>query len=336
MSDDFNYIETSNTKYRPISDLFVSNPYTNNALGECKTIIADMRNFHHTTQKEQELSEKKSDSTPITVEHLVSNCGQNLYYIGVKHINEHDKVNFDPKNSTYETIKAAFNKYPVNAVVIETTESAIPTLRQGDGEPEIIAKIAKEKGIAIIGGEPTQAEILTGFKKHGYYAKDYMGLIALHVMPKIINFAAPDVDKNDLIACANSYFKEYFPKSVFPEGERFKDYNDFEKWYKEHGGVESPFKDTEHQNVAPSIDGTYFQKLGDLFGKIRAENIVPTIAEAVNKYKDVLVGYGRGHKDTDLPIVRAMLENYGETKILVPQHPTTKHNKQLQQHNHGR
>ena len=295
--------------YHSIKDFLSGNPEAKNdmdySVAELKTVVGKKPLTVDSSFRHDLTEQDKRTWRPVAVTHF-SKDGKDLYYINAQHEDEALGDKHNPHNATYETIRAAFRKYGFKAVVIEGKDGQNWTTH----EEGVASNLAREKGIPIIGGEPSDKDILEGMKQAGYNGKDQMGFYLMRVIPYLKT-------KDNFATAADEYLQKHESLQHIPENERLKNFDEFKQWYKQHAQKE--FDTNNKDDLAPIRDGTELQKMAYLTGKIREESIDPKIMNAVNEYGSVLVVYGAGHLIESQPKFEQAFGGKGTTEVLVHQ-----------------
>lgn len=249
------------------------------------------------------LSDGKGPSQPVGITRYGKD-GQSLSFINASHYDD----TADTSNPTARTIATAINLMsPPKALIIEGTDGLHPP----KGEPEYAASLARKKGIPVIGGEPTDAEVFKKMEAKGYSTKDTMGMYMLRIMERDKYPDEAAMDKG-----VTKYFETHKAFSHVPQDQRMTA-EEFKSWYKEHDHTGKPPHSIKTDDIAPKPDGAYFQQMMAESGAIRDRHIAQVAADAVNKYGDVAMVYGDGHQKTLAPVFEQMLGK-GKTTIVVP------------------
>jgi hypothetical protein len=231
-----------------------------------------------------------------------SKSGMELFIVAAHHEQKSD-------SETFQVIERVFNQFPIKRVIIEGHRNA-----EGDvdfekfqagilrdkkrgiydwGESEYAIELAHEKGIPVIGGEPTdkteaQAVLSAGFNREDLLACAFVKMISVYrAQGKIESTGISELFKQTM-AWQRS-------EMDIPESVVFS-FADFLSWYKKHTGTSFDAQKVDYNKMyPPNSHGTYIQQMHELMSNVRN----PFLAEIINndllKYKCVLVVYGSGH-----------------------------------------
>jgi hypothetical protein len=103
---------------------------------------------------------------------------------------------------------------------------------------------------------------------------------------------------------------------------------EYKEWFSLHYSEHSDVLDVSTNDTAPERPdvGTFAQRLSYDLQRTREPHIIQTITDMLNRYKSILVVYGGGHRETQMPVIEQML-GQGEMHILAPEKPQPKSTK---------
>lgn len=206
-----------------------------------------------------------------------------------------------------KTIRYAFSKYAPKAVVVEGLVSgdaadAARRARQAeefakhrpDEFPENYYPIhlARRKGVAFAGGEPSLRTKADALAKRGYTAEDVAGLsVAANVGASSAECGA---DRDRCARMHDGMARDVARKLGIPG--RY-DFARYEKWYARRVGGRKPAHGLDADDCKP-VGGdaaTPLQAMAFELELVREQTIVRQIETMLNRHDTVLVVYGSGH-----------------------------------------
>lgn len=280
------------------------------AQGQSLELAIDLSLVRPLSEVPKKISRKVMTRNPVLA-HFRKN-GFDLYFVAAQHGNSSG-------NKTLPLIRLAFEKFPIQAVLIEgraydsgevprkSAEEMKKERESGSyqwGEGEYATRLAQKRDIPVFGGEPSDKDKFQGAVNKGYALNDYLALIFLSLagyQESVGTWAAgkaPDV-LSDVMSWERAQLG-LGPEVSF-------DYPDFLKWYRLKNGKEfDPGK--INGGLPPKADGALFeQRLGHEVDMVRNRYITQAVARSLNQYKRVLVVFGNGHLATQWDALVAAL-----------------------------
>lgn len=247
-----------------------------------------------------------------------------LIYIGTIHT-------ADPESGTFAAIKNAFDKLETSACVmpegvvssqegafLDKVRQAKETDLKGSGEIILAGAIADDKGIKIMGGEPTHRQILEHTNNKGYNTQDFLCFYALRQM--VQEKRESKLTPENMEGFYNQ-FSQKVAKVVDIDKQKIPTYESFLSWYNEKDGKPLNFTDIgpETAGPVPKHAGEFIAKLSHtVSAEARDPAILKNIDKALQDHDTVLVIYGNGHFYDQLPELE---KKYGKPVV-------TKHDKE--------
>jgi len=256
------------------------------------------------------LKELREDSYAV----LYKACGRQLIFVAARHSN-------DPKSSAFRLVRDAFQRGPVKAAVLEGFPAAMGVSPKalvehsskvegtpGDAEPYLSVRLATKAGVPLVGGEPTDREILAAVIREGMSVGD---LFAFYVLRQIEQWRREqridgpgDVRRDPLIRGFAATFALDVGISVDTLGP-VATLSGFKSWYQATNGVafDGGYRpDDAHPsdaNPRPS------RQMSDKVADVRDRFIVTVIDEAMQEHGAVIVVYGGSHHLIQSPALDA-------------------------------
>jgi hypothetical protein len=200
--------------------------------------------------------------------------------------------------NTFQLIENEFERHIPDCVVLEgiaTEEGFSPQVHiermknrnlAERSESGYAMKLALEKGIPFIGGEPSNRQMLDRIIEEGYVARDLQGFEMLRTIaggPGIITDGQPSV--TDILHSWKDNYRIQDESLIMTTEE------EFHQWYENRHG-----KEYNKNKIEREEDSMFADAFAKAHGKIRDVNIVRAIAAMLAKYDRVLVVYGSGHR----------------------------------------
>ncbi|MGE4351196.1 MAG: hypothetical protein AB7E52_03305 [Bdellovibrionales bacterium] len=251
---------------------------------------------------------RKNPFIPLGVSHFQKEP-YNLYYINAHH-------GFGIDHPSFRTAQKAIDFFKPEAIVIERRNDEVGHSAQmaeenkSDGfkkitEAEYTAYLAKQRNIPLIGAEPEESVIFKDLTHRGFSAKE---LVYKKVLGNIVygkgNNEICGVSVDDFSKACVNWFSEIY--SDYPIALSFKE---MKEWFlQQHAGYNSLF-DIKSDDLAPSLsnNATRIQAISYYEDVSREQSIVPTISNALNQHKMVLVVYGAAHLESERAVFIKML-----------------------------
>jgi hypothetical protein len=232
----------------------------------------------------------------------------------------------DINSATLKTIKAEFDNFMPDAVVVEGVHSeeispswyldhcqqqAKENYREG-GEGSYATVLAGQNNIPFIPAEPSDWQMYQGFLKQGYTLHDMLGWNAARVIQS--HCAAGLLDDSTVDGLVDESIQrdlqELAQKDHTLTGHKFASH-DFRNWYREKMAWHfSPAGIADADSSPMTGPGANFlQKMMAAADAIREPHIVELIARQLTDFKKVLVVYGASHLDKQEQVFRKMLGN---------------------------
>lgn len=238
------------------------------------------------------------------------NLDESLVYVAANH-------RYDTEDSTFKTVKAVFETYPVRVLVIEGFVSSLglnpgsvlsrvnecrETNYKTCGENHYAVRWAVERGIPVMPAEPTDMDIFNGLKVHGVSPDD---LVYFYLVRQIPQWRAQKLIDQSFKQKAEEFMDHYYEVIGMPKRSSFAA---FEKWFRAKNLTGRKLLDFDYTDVEPPrhLPATDFQKLSAEILDIREKHIVQITLQMLKEYKHVLVVYGGMH----LPRQRPFWQNY--------------------------
>lgn len=239
---------------------------------------------------------------PVAVTHF-QNANKNLYFINASHES-------DPNSPTFETVKAAIERYKPRAVVIESTNAQGFNAQDPMTEVKYTDALARQNNAQVIAGEALDSDVMMGMLGQGYSVKDVMGFYILRNVPQNRRQGLPLNDETF------GTQMEHMLQRSFPDHKNdLITFPEFKQWYARHANNGKAWQDTEVNDVAPyhSPQATYFQQLSAASAIVREQALLRNIDSALRAHGDVLVVYGGAHLTECKPVLEQMFGTKGET-----------------------
>jgi len=225
-----------------------------------------------------------------------------LVFAAVDHSNRLD-------SPTFALIKKIFGAFHFDVLVIEGFETSEPqdSIRnwalgkeklagvQEGGEAALAILSAMQQGASVVGGEPSDAEMLVASSDFGLSKQDLLGFYTLRSIPQWI--------REGRITGASD---PALPESVDRELEINRDrlglsehflpnYISWRKWYERIN--DKPFgHNFDPQEAGPSIDGQFgSNKIGASISQVRAVHLHKLMIDQLNSQRKALVVFGSSH-----------------------------------------
>ncbi len=217
--------------------------------------------------------------------------------------------------TTFQLIKNEFEHHTPKCVVLEgfsseegfSPQAHIERTRKRNlaerSESGYAMKLAVERGIPFIGGEPSNRQMLNQILEAGYTAKDLQGFEALRTItggPGIVTDG-----KITLGGLLSSFIQNY---GIADRSLTMTTEEEFYQWYKQRYG-----REYDEKKSGSEEESTFSDSFFKAHVKIRDANIVGTIATALTEYDRVLVVYGAGHR---MELERVLQDMLGKPKLL--------------------
>ena len=237
--------------------------------------------------------------------------GRSLSYLAARHENSQNSVTLQLINQTLAAHKfdiVLLEGFPRSRG--ESPKSMVSwSLKDGKngfyegGETSFSIQLAQKQNIPFIGAEPDESEIEAEVVKAGYTKQD---LLLFYFVRQIPEFRREHKLKNSNIESLSEDFMQYWTKAL--NVSQMPTYQSFLSWYQEKNGIPFRADEINTEAVAPYSDSPLFNhKISTLIDRIRNAYIVDQIAEALRKYKNVLIIYGSGHWTTQQNAIEDMV-----------------------------
>jgi hypothetical protein len=227
--------------------------------------------------------------------------GMDLFMVATLHESK-------PGNETFKVINRVLNQFRFKRIIVEGCRNAAgeihfdefknlmrPDKKRGvypGGERGFAMELAHEKGISVIGGEPTYKELAEAVLAAGFKWEDVLGVEFIKIMSP--GFRKVQNDKRT----ASELFKQnlgYMRREMqAPDSVSFE-LPDFYAWFEQHTGEKFDPEKVEINKFRFTPAGKYIEKISVPMDKERNQFLAKTISIDLLKYKRVLVVYGNGH-----------------------------------------
>lgn len=259
-------------------------------------------------ESEQKFQQEKHTPNPPYIAFFKTHDRQ-LLYIATKH-------QTGIKNSTFELIKNAFDKFNPDIVLLEGIEETKDTApnwikkyiqqfclpKWQCGEPLYAAHLAIIKNIKFLGAEPENSEIFKLLQSQNYSKQDVVFFYFTRQIPQYYR-EKRIISQNDI----TKLFTEFLPN--YAKNHEYS-FDDYQLWLKEKMGRKINLQDLiDAELTAPIATGNYLQKLSSKLGIIRDQHITKAILENVAKYKKTLIIFGHSHYFTQKDVLEKYLGN---------------------------
>jgi hypothetical protein len=268
----------------------------------------DLHNINlYSPESEQKFQQEKHLIPPYIAFFKTHN--RQLLYIAAKH-------QIGDKNSTFQLIKNAFDKFNPDIVLlegIEETKDAPPNWikkyiqqfclpKWQCGEPLYAAHLAIIKNIKFLGAEPENSEIFKLLQSQNYNKQDVVFFYFTRQIPQYYREKLI-ISQNDLA----TLFTEFLPN--FIKNHKYN-FNDYQIWLKEKIDQKISLQNLiDAELTAPIASGNYLQKLSSKLGIIRDQHIAKAILENAAKHKKTLIIFGHSHYLSQKDVLEKYLGN---------------------------
>ncbi len=261
--------------------------------------VAPWSDFEHMKQTEP----------PLVVEY--KGCGKRLLYAAVMHAN-------DPKGATFQAVRAAFARRPIDFVIVEGFPEAFGTSPRAmldysrhvagtpeDAEPFLAIRLAVEVGAGFSGGEPTDVEVAAA---SGLSLTDLFGF---YVLRQIEQWEREQRISGPTDPRLGHQIEAYAPIFAADTGVSAQAVSGvatlegWSAWYRRVDGV--PFaQGYRHEDAYPTGSGARpTNRMSDQVADVRDRHIVAVVARALAAHDNVLVVYGASHQVVEGPALKA-------------------------------
>lgn len=177
-----------------------------------------------------------------------------------------------------------------------------------NGERGYAAKLASERGIPVIGGEPSDRELAACLLKEGWEPRDALGIGFICYIPQwnrlglLDRFTIEELFNRDMPAIRRAQGLESAPAFEF---------SDLLRWYLERNGEPlDPCRVADIEPHTPLANGKLgTQRISHVMNMVRNRAIARVINERINKDSRVLGVFGNGHLACHW---RMLLSTFGE------------------------
>lgn len=248
-------------------------------------------------------------------------CGKTLIYIAAAHTN-------DPRSATHRLIQSVFAAERPEVVVVEGVEARaginpggghprglLETARRAagskaDSEALLATRLAGASGAAVMGGEPSDIEVLEAVRAREFDTED---LFAFYVLRFIQQWQRQGKISGSDDPALDDEIRRYAPSFArrvqvdLDELSSVSSLQGFKAWYRSTNRM--PYeRGYRLEDAAPSSAAVPIRTtnlISDLVGDARERSIVSVIARAVAEYDSVVVVYGASHHPVDAPAIEA-------------------------------
>lgn len=231
-----------------------------------------------------------------------------LKYIAARHHGDID-------SPTLRTVKSVFEEFNPQVVIVEGVPGAgvaSPSwylqyaklhektgFRHGGGETAYAATLAASRGIDFVPAEPSDKAKCDGLIAQGFTMRDFLGWNTCQMLHGHKNLTAQSgyLISQNIVNVTNA---AGLPAHDFGIDE-------FKAWYAEKMRTPFSFDTVAKDNLSPSKNGTFMQRVTQAIDNVREPHIVKTVAEQLAKFDRVLVVYGSSHLAKQEPVLEKML-----------------------------
>jgi len=240
-------------------------------------------------------------------------AGYELLYVNADHVQGID-------NPTCQTIRNAFDLFQPKAVVVETVSGGgqvgdaywrfvLDAAANGftrASECQYSVFLAKEKGLPVFGGEPSDRQQLLAFVGGGYSVKDSIAYFTLQYTGQQSRrgYLTEEYFKNEA-----AQHLDWLAMNVGIASKDGLSVDEYKTWFATHYPNRKTCLDCHSDDTVPSrvADASIGQKMAFLQDCAREPHIVNVITKVLNQFETVLVVYGSGHRETQYGVLEKML-----------------------------
>jgi len=236
-----------------------------------------------------------------------------LTYIGSHHSNNRN-------SKTFELIEKALKESGAKLIIVEGFEhkhglnpkAYLKSFQETStetfykhGETAFASLEATKKGIPFTGGEPDEKDLLKAVLKEGYSTLDLMFFYSLRQIPQLKR--QKELGEKPLEELFIRYIK--YNRSKLGYDKNFNpEFTEFKAWYKKRNKKEFSLKNFNAEEVSPLLSGEFYtQRIAGRVSLERDKFIVKVIAESLEKYKNVMITYGKSHLSSQRPALEELL-----------------------------
>ena len=160
--------------------------------------------------------------------------------------------------------------------------------------------LALRRGVPFHGAEPSDLDFRQAALAAGFSLKDLQGIKTLEGLiggPGHIRDGEPTVEGT---------LEDQKRKFEIPDGSSLRDQDEFLAWVKQRFGDGLDMSHLSRYQGAYSF-GPFHLKFSDALDRFRDSHIVNVIADLLNKYDQVLVVYGAGHRMEQAAVLEDLL-----------------------------
>jgi hypothetical protein len=237
--------------------------------------------------------------------------GVNLYYVAANH---------GLRGPTLELIDRIFKTRRLGLVILEGFEyRGIENQHAADGWAHtqcdadycshgaggLAAKLAAQRGIAFMGGEPSLHDTLAALRKRGYGAKDLMGYYFVRWLPQYRREGRFDgVPLEELFARSDAERVGISAES----GEPVLSLEGFKRWYLAKNGKPFTLAKFDGKVVSPDPDSRCFtQRISSAENEVRNRFVLDLLTRRLPLDRDILIIYGHSHYFQERDTLEKML-----------------------------
>ncbi len=258
---------------------------------------------------------RQEDDAPGTAVFAYEGCGKRLVFVAAEHGN-------DPESDTFEAVRTAIEDTPdlvlIEGVTAIRGENFQPLLdyaasvegTPADNESMFSARLATANGIAVMGAEPEDREVLSYAERNGVGAVDLVGFYMLRQLPQMVRAEQIETVDGPGMETAVTQLAPYFADQIGLQAEEVESIDtlpEFQTWYA--GFNDRPFDDVlSGRDSVPSSqleDPAPSNFVSDVVADARDTFILDTIADALDDCDHVVIVYGGSHHTVQDPALRA-------------------------------
>jgi hypothetical protein len=172
------------------------------------------------------------------------------------------------------------------------------------GEMTYAVQLARAKGLAFIGAEPSEPQLLNDLLAQGETLDDILGFYVVRQVPQwrrqkaLESRTQKQIYDRFLAAICRDF-------EIKPEG---FDWSEFHRWYRKRANKNFDWNSLRDDESAPLQDGPYYtQRVAATVGRLRDQFIVQQICANLRTHKRVVVVYGGAHLATQRPVLEDLL-----------------------------
>lgn len=234
------------------------------------------------------------------------NDGHELRYLAIAH-------SADPDSPTHRMIRKEIEEFQPSLLILEgfgNSEFWVDCIKEYSQKPDeypfepcYAARLAQEREIPFIGGEPEDQEIIEAVERKGYTKDDIAYLyIIQQIGQKWHLFKLLEPDLSHIFANCAEMWRELFGKNYTLE--------DYQGWCAAANERVLTLEELINpENTEPLSDGSKLQRISHEVMIVRDHTIVQRILESMKTYDKVMVVYGGSHYYCQHKVLQQQLGN---------------------------